>query len=195
MLHAQTTSFPFITSPMISGEEYILLSSALRNFPQSPLTSSLFGPNIPLRTLFSLKVRARQPRKLGRFSGNTSDRANEIMTHAQALSFSLFATVRVREQRPRRGHLQRIMYEVAHRQRSLCESFVTQSCQPSTSVIRVCLQGILWLPWQPGSTCFSCPRVSHYKLNTVLQGKRGSGSSKTYRSTCSTVSHHQRKLD
>jgi hypothetical protein len=38
---------------MISGDEYKLLSSSLCNFLHSPVTSSLLGPNILLRTLFS----------------------------------------------------------------------------------------------------------------------------------------------
>jgi hypothetical protein len=51
---------------MISEEEYKLLSSSLCNFLHYPVTSSLLGPNILLRTLFlntlspcaSLKMRA-----------------------------------------------------------------------------------------------------------------------------------------
>jgi hypothetical protein len=38
---------------MISGEEYKLLSSSLCSFLHSPVTSSLLGPYILLRTLFS----------------------------------------------------------------------------------------------------------------------------------------------
>jgi hypothetical protein len=38
---------------IIFGEEYKILSSSLYNFIYSPVTSSLFGPNILLRTLFS----------------------------------------------------------------------------------------------------------------------------------------------
>jgi hypothetical protein len=38
---------------MISGDEYKLLSSSLYVFLHSPVTSSLVGPNILLRTLFS----------------------------------------------------------------------------------------------------------------------------------------------
>jgi hypothetical protein len=37
----------------ILGEEYILWSSSLRSFLQPPVTSSVFGPNILLNTLFS----------------------------------------------------------------------------------------------------------------------------------------------
>jgi hypothetical protein len=38
---------------IISGEEYKLCSSLLCSFLQPPVTSSLFGPNILLSTLFS----------------------------------------------------------------------------------------------------------------------------------------------
>jgi hypothetical protein len=38
---------------MILGEEYKLWSSSLCIFLQPPVTSSLFGPNILLNTLFS----------------------------------------------------------------------------------------------------------------------------------------------
>jgi hypothetical protein len=38
---------------IIFGEEYKIRSSSLCNFLHSPVTSSLFGPNILLRTLFS----------------------------------------------------------------------------------------------------------------------------------------------
>jgi hypothetical protein len=38
---------------MISGDEYKIWSSSLCSFLQSPVTSSLVGPNILLRTLFS----------------------------------------------------------------------------------------------------------------------------------------------
>ena len=38
---------------IIFGEEYKALSSSLCNFLHSPVTSSLLGSNIPLRTLFS----------------------------------------------------------------------------------------------------------------------------------------------
>jgi hypothetical protein len=37
----------------IFGEEYKRWSTSLRNFPQPPVTSSLFGPNILPRILFS----------------------------------------------------------------------------------------------------------------------------------------------
>jgi hypothetical protein len=40
-----------ISSPL--GEEYKLWSSSLCSFLQPPVTSSLFGPNILLNTLFS----------------------------------------------------------------------------------------------------------------------------------------------
>jgi hypothetical protein len=42
-----------LTCLMISGDEYKLLSSSLCNFLHSPVTLSLLGPNIVLRTLFS----------------------------------------------------------------------------------------------------------------------------------------------
>jgi hypothetical protein len=38
---------------IISGDEYKLWSYPLCIFLQSPVTSSLLGPNIPLSTLFS----------------------------------------------------------------------------------------------------------------------------------------------
>jgi hypothetical protein len=38
---------------IISGDEYKLWKSPLRNFLHYPITSSLLGPNIPLSTLFS----------------------------------------------------------------------------------------------------------------------------------------------
>jgi hypothetical protein len=38
---------------IMSGEEYNLWSSSLCSFLQPPVTSSLFGPNILLNTLFS----------------------------------------------------------------------------------------------------------------------------------------------
>jgi hypothetical protein len=38
---------------VIFGEKYKLWSSPLCNFLQSPVSSSLFSPNIPLSTLFS----------------------------------------------------------------------------------------------------------------------------------------------
>ena len=42
----------FITRTIL-GEEYRSLSSSLCNFPHSPVTPSLLGPNILLNTLFS----------------------------------------------------------------------------------------------------------------------------------------------
>jgi len=42
-----------ITRSTILGEEYRSLSSSLCNFHHSPVTSSLLGPNILLKTLFS----------------------------------------------------------------------------------------------------------------------------------------------
>jgi hypothetical protein len=42
-----------LTCLMISEDEYKLRSSSLCNFLHSPVTSSLLGPNILLRTLFS----------------------------------------------------------------------------------------------------------------------------------------------
>jgi hypothetical protein len=42
-----------LTCLMISGDEYKLWSSLLFNFLHSPVTSSLLGQNIRLRTLFS----------------------------------------------------------------------------------------------------------------------------------------------
>jgi hypothetical protein len=38
---------------IIFGEEYKVLSSSLCNFLHAPVTSTLFGPNSLLRTLFS----------------------------------------------------------------------------------------------------------------------------------------------
>jgi hypothetical protein len=38
---------------IILGEQYKLWSSSLCSFLQHPITSSLFGPNIPLSNLFS----------------------------------------------------------------------------------------------------------------------------------------------
>jgi hypothetical protein len=42
-----------LTCLMISGDKYEIWSSSLCNFLYSPVTSSLLGPNILLRTLFS----------------------------------------------------------------------------------------------------------------------------------------------
>ena len=42
-----------LVTRIIFGEEYISLSSSLCSFLHSPVTSSLLGPNMPLRTLFS----------------------------------------------------------------------------------------------------------------------------------------------
>ena len=48
----------FITHTIL-GEQYRLLSSPLRSFLHSPVTSSLLGPNILLNTLFSNALRLR----------------------------------------------------------------------------------------------------------------------------------------
>jgi hypothetical protein len=42
-----------LTCLMISGEEYKLWSSSFCSFLHSPVTSSLLGPNILLRTVFA----------------------------------------------------------------------------------------------------------------------------------------------
>jgi hypothetical protein len=44
---------PWLDHSNILGEEYKLWSSSLWSFLQSPVTSSLFGPNILLNTMFS----------------------------------------------------------------------------------------------------------------------------------------------
>ena len=47
------------TTRTIFGKEYSSLSSSLRNFIHSPVTSSLIGPNTLLNTLFSNTVSLR----------------------------------------------------------------------------------------------------------------------------------------
>jgi hypothetical protein len=43
------------------GVEYRSLSSSLRSFPYSPVTSSLLGPNIPLSTVLTITLSLRFP--------------------------------------------------------------------------------------------------------------------------------------
>ena len=52
-LHAQPTSFSIFFTRIILGKEYRLLSSSFCGFLHSLVTSSLLGPNILLKTLFS----------------------------------------------------------------------------------------------------------------------------------------------
>ena len=88
VLHVPPTSFFLILSPEQFGEEYRSLSSSLCSFLFSSVTSSLFGPNILLNTLFantfslpsSLNVsdQVSHPYKM---TGLTLDQMHEMLIH------------------------------------------------------------------------------------------------------------------
>jgi hypothetical protein len=68
---------------MISGDDYKLWSSPLRNFLHSPVPSSLLGPNIPLSTPF--------PNTLGLCSSlNVTDKFHTHTKQLEELWFCIF---------------------------------------------------------------------------------------------------------
>jgi hypothetical protein len=72
---------------MIFGDEYKIRISSLCNFLHSPVTSSLFGPNIILRTLFSNTVILTQVMsEQGKSSWNDTDRGNSWFFHQCSLA-------------------------------------------------------------------------------------------------------------
>jgi hypothetical protein len=79
----------YLISPRVItlGEEY-KLSCSLCSFLQPPVPSSLFGPNILPRTVFSKNCCTECPRRQGQYSGRSHYRSSKHKSVYVCVSYS-----------------------------------------------------------------------------------------------------------